>query len=130
MILIDLDEKDREIIAWGLGQIVNYPDRAPEGPGDPLFVLLDMNYPRAVIMPTAEAMFELAYGWTLTDALTALERDILRVCVENSSWVTAYIECGPTADDPSAAAASRGHLRSLAAKLDQLGIEINFMPNN
>lgn len=125
-----LSEKDREIIAWGLGQIVNYPDRADTGPGDPLYVLLAAGHPRDSIMTTAEAMFELAYGWTLTDALTALERDILRVCVENTSWVTAYVECEPTANDPRAIDESRGHLRSLAAKLDELGIEVNFMPNN
>ena len=108
---------------WGLGQVVNYPDRAVLSETDPLGILLDEGFSREAIMKTGNDMFQVAHGDWLSDPLSNLEKAILRVCVENSTWVTCYVE-----HSPSIAGQAKATLRSLAAKLEAFDIEVNFIP--
>lgn len=122
---VPLTEKEGEAIMWGLGQIVNYPSRRPRSDTDPLSVLLNEGFRREAIMTTGNDLFQLAYGDCIQEPLSELERAILRVCVENTTWVEQYIE-----HRPQQAEEARATLRSLATKLETLGIEVNHIPND
>jgi hypothetical protein len=123
-VTLPLSRKEAEAIMWGLAQIGDYLDREPTDPADPLRRLLDLGYTRESIGETCEGLFAVAYGDWLASPLTSLEGDILRMCVESTSWVAAYSLEGISTTE------ARTTLRSLAAKLDKLGIDINHIPNN
>lgn len=120
---VPLTAKEGEAIMWCLGQIVNYPDRPVLSVTDPLGILLNEGFAREEIMDTGNGMFEIAYGDWLSDPLTPLQKAILRVCVENTTWVTAYVT-----DMPSLAYEARATLRSLATKLEAFDVDVNFIP--
>jgi len=120
---VPLTAKEGEAIMWCLGQIANYPDRPVLSETDPLGILLNEGFSRAGIMDTANGLFEVAYGDWLSDPLTPLQKSILRVCVENTTWVTSYVE-----GMPSLAGDARATLRSLAAKLEAFDIEVSYIP--
>lgn len=125
-----ITHKEGEAIMWGLGQISNWPDREAEGPSDPLFVLLDLQYSREAIMESCVEMFSIAYDHLLCEPLTALEKAILKVCVEKTTWVDAYRRGEPTADNPAAINEALRTLRELSAKLEDFGIEIDCIPHD
>ncbi len=120
---VPLTEKEGEAIMWCLGQIANYPDREVQSETDPLGVLLNEGFGRDEIMDTANAMFEIAYGDWLSDPMTALQRTILRVSVENTTWIGEYLRSLPHMVGEAKAA-----LRSLATKLDAFNIHVNHIP--
>lgn len=121
---VPLTLKDTEALMWALGEIMDRPERAPWRQGDPLEALLLAGWPRAAIMAQNEAMFAIAESDWLAEPLSPIQRDILRVCVKNSSWLALYIEHGPQDEVP----ANRATLRGLAAKLETFGIEVRFIP--
>ena len=120
---VPLTEKEGEAIVWCLGQIANYPNREAQSETDPLFVLFSEGFERSEIMQTANAMFEIAYGDWLSDPLTPLQKAILRVCIENTTWVCEY-----HLTLPHLLPQALPTLRSLAVKLEAFGIEVNFIP--
>lgn len=120
---VPLTVKEGEAIMWCLGQIANYPDRPALSSSDPLAVLFAEGHERAEVMAAANAMFEMAYGDWLVDPTTALERSILRVCVENTTWITAYVQ-----DLPGQVPEAKATLRNLAGKLELVGVEVNYIP--
>lgn len=130
LLLVPTNDKEREALVWGLGQLTNYPHRKTTGDTDPLQVLFNLGHRRTAIMRAANDLFEMAYSYNLHSDLSILQKDILRVCVENSSWVNAYITGDVTAHDPAQAEMARETLRSLSLKLDEIGIEINYIPED
>lgn len=125
---VPINHKEGEAIMWCLGQIVNWPEREPEGPYDPLFVLLARGFNRAAIMDTGCEMYSIAYDHQLAEPLTALEKAILKVCVENTTWIDVYRRGEPTADNPAAINEALRTLRELSVKLEGFGIEIDRIP--
>lgn len=125
---LPLTKKEAEAICWGLARIGDFIDREPDGPTDPLAILLTLGYSRPIITKAIEGLWEVAYGDTLTDDLTELERHIFRLCVENTDWITVYRTAAPTKDSPPHIDEALAALRSLAAKFDKLGIEVNYLP--
>lgn len=123
-----LEPKELEALMWCLAQISDLPERVPESPSDPLAVLLNLGWGREAIMEASTGLLEMIYMLTLAEPFTALERDILRVCIENTAWVAAYIQLGPAGGNEDDC---RKTLRDLAGKLEQsFGIECNFIANN
>lgn len=120
-----LTRKEGEAIMWGLGQIVNYPTRKVLSETDPLGVLLKEGFSRSAIMRTGNDLFGIAHERALKEPLTELEKAILRVCVENSTWLEPYLE-----NSPGLVEEAKATLRSLAAKLETVGIEVNHIPND
>lgn len=120
---VPLTQKEGEAIMWCLGQIANYPDRKVLSETDPLSVLLNEGHARDEIMNTANAMFALAYGDWLSDPMTVLQKTILRVSVENTTWIGEYLRTLPHMVGEAKAA-----LRSLATKLDAFDIHVNHIP--
>lgn len=125
-----LSMKEAEALMWCLGQIVNWPYRKDDGPGDPLHTLLALGYTREAIMETGEEMFSIAYNKLLCEPLTALEKAILKVCVENTTWIGAYRTGKPTMHRPLMINEALQTLRLFAKKLEALGIEIVHIPND
>lgn len=125
---LPLTKKEGEAICWGLALIGDFIEREPTGPADPLAILLTLGYSRPVITRAIDGLWEVAYGDTLTDDLTDLERHILRLCVENTDWITIYRTCAPTKSSPPHIDEALAALRSLATKFEKLGIEVNHLP--
>lgn len=126
---VPINDKEAEGLMWGFAQIGDHADR--EGvtdKSDPLFILLNAGYTPASIKDCCENMFELAYANCLTDPFTELERTILRLSVENSSWVYHYQLHFP--EEKTMIREARSALRSLATKLELFGIEVNFLPQD
>ena len=126
---IPITDKEAEGLMWGFAQIGDHADRkVVTDPADPLFILLQMGYTPKGIAECCEDMFEIAYANCLTDQLTKLEKIILRLCVENSSGVWHYkLHCP---NDTTSANQARSALRSLAEKLEMIGIEVNYLPQD
>ena len=123
IVRVPLTEKEGEAIMWCLAQIADYPDREVLSKTDPLGVLLKEGFARNEIIITANAMFEIAYGDWLTSPMTELEKTLLRVSVENTTWIGEYLRSLPHLVGEAKAA-----LRSLATKLDAFGIHVNHIP--
>ncbi len=125
---LPLTKKEAEAICWGLGRIGDFIDREPDGPTDPLSILLTLGYSRPMISKAIEGLWEVAYGDTLSDKFTELEGHILRLCVENTDWITVYRTAAPTKHSQPHIDEALTALRTLAAKFDELGIEVNYLP--
>ena len=126
---VPITDKEAEGLMWGFAQIGDHADRDPPfEPGDPLPILLAAGYTPEAIKESCEALFELAYDNCLISVLTDLERMILRLSVENSSWIWHYKEHHPAATGMIREA--RAALRSLSAKLELVGIDINILPTD
>jgi hypothetical protein len=125
IIKVPLEGREGEAIMWCLGQIVNEPEREPLGPTDPLQVLLDAGHARADIMRVGDASFQFAYDDWITGPLTSLQKDILRVCVENTTFLIAYRMNFPGLHGEAAKA-----LRTLAVKLEAFDIEVSHIPDD
>lgn len=59
---------------------------------------------------------------------TAVRRDLLRVCVENSLGLVPYVNAERTPYNQMMLLEARSALRTLAAKLELFGIEISHIP--
>lgn len=126
---VPLAGREAEGLMWGFAQIGDHAFRADvTDPSDPLYILLQEGYEPQEIQDCCEAMFEYAYADCLTDPFTELERTILRLSVENSSWVYHYQLHFP--DQKGMIREARAALRTLAAKLELFGIEVNFLPQD
>jgi hypothetical protein len=125
---IPLNDKEAEALMWGLAQVGDNIDRKVEEPTDPLFGLMAMGYTRPAIAEAVGGLWEVAYGHKLEGDWTELEEAILRACVEQTTWINVYRTHPPTKDSPPHINEALKALRTLAAKLDKLGIEINFIP--
>lgn len=126
---VPINNKEAEGLMWGFAQIGDHAFR--EGvtdPSDPLFILLKAGYQPQAIHECCEAMFEYAYANCLTDPFTELERLILRLSVENSSWVYHYQLHFP--EQRVLIREARQALRTLAQKLELFGIEVNYLPQD
>lgn len=126
--LIPLSTKESEAFMWGLAQIGDYVTRIPTDASDPLFILLAAGWPRRAIANACEELMPVVCAGSLTSELSPLERTILRLCVENTTWIDCYRTHEITADNPVLIEEALSTLRSLAAKLEQLGIEVNYIP--
>lgn len=122
--------KEAEAIMWGLAEIGDRPRRMAGDSTDPLRHLLDAGYSRSLISSTCIEMEVMCYTKFLSPPFTDLEAMILRLCIENTSWINAYRVNDPTKDSPAHIDEALATLRSLAAKLEAYGIEINHIPFN
>ena len=125
---IPLTKKEGEGLMWGLAQIGDHLDREPTEPTDPLYILLQEGYTRPQIKDAVNGLWEVAYGDWLGEDWPTLERLILRLCVESTSWISVYRTTAPTRDSPALINEALTALRTLSAKLDKLGVEINHIP--
>jgi hypothetical protein len=126
---VPITDKEAEALMWGFAQIGDHAFReGVDDPSDPLFILLEAGYQPAAINACCEGMFEYAYANCLSDPFTDLERLILRLSVENSSWVYHYQIHMP--EELAMIKEARAALRSLAAKLEFFDIQINIMPTD
>lgn len=125
---IPLTKKEGEAICWGLGRIGDFIEREPHGPADPLAILLAMGYTRNMITVAIEGLWDVAFGDVLPDEFTKLEGHILRLCIENTDWITVYRTAAPTKYSQPHIDEALSALRSLAAKFEKLGIEVNHLP--
>lgn len=114
---------------WGIAQIGDKVCRKTDDPSDPLFILLADGWTRRAIGLACDGLMPVAIGNWLAGEWTELERTILRLCVENTSWIDAYRNHHPTAGDTTMINEALTALRTLAAKLDSFGIEVNYIPN-
>ena len=73
-------------------------------------------------METGNGMFEIAYGDWLSDPMTPLQKSILRVCVENTTWIDQNLRVLPHMVKEANAA-----LISLAQKLEAFDIHVNHI---
>lgn len=126
---IPLTDKEAEGLMWGFAQIGDHASRKNvTDESDPLFILLAAGYKPAAIKECCEGMFEYAYANALSEPFTELERLVLRLSVENSSWVWHYQHHMP--EKTMMIREARGALRTLAEKLELLGIEVNYLPED
>jgi hypothetical protein len=117
--------KETECLMWGLAQIGDYPTREAKEKTDPLFIL-DRTYKRDEIVATCQMFFRnFETGRHVFYPLTELERDILRCCLENTSWLTSYDVARHSEAMKSEA---RGAMRDLAFKLEPFGVEVSYLP--
>lgn len=126
---IPLTSKESEALLWGLAQIGDHVQRTPVGSDDPLFILLEDGWPRRAIARACEELSPVAVGNWLAGGWSELEQTILRLCVENTTWITIYRTHDITAGDSVMIEEALATLRSLAAKLDSFGIEVNYIPH-
>ena len=126
---VPITDKEAEGLMWGFAQIGDHAYRTDvTDPADPLYILLKEGYQPDAINACCEGMFEYAYANCLTDPFTDLERLILRLSVENSSWVYHYQLHMP--DETGMIKEARAALRSLAEKLEFFDIHINILPTD
>lgn len=126
---IPLTSKESEALLWGLGQIGDYVNREVTDRADPLFILLADGWTRRAIARACDELSPVAVGNWLAGEWSELESTILRLCVENTSWIAVYRTHDLTAGDPTQINQALAALRSLAVKLDKFGIEINQLAN-
>lgn len=119
-----LTGKEGEALLWGLSIIMDRPDRASDETTDPLAVLLNEGFTRNQIMAAGPRLYEFAYGNCIIEPLSVIERAVLRVCVENTTWLEPY-----AIKQPGMLGLAKRTLRDLAAKLENIGIEVNHIPN-
>lgn len=126
---VPITDKEAEGLMWGFAQIGDHAFReAVTDPSDPLFILLKAGYAPAAIQACCEGLFEYAFANCLTDPFTTLEKLILRLSVENSSWVYHYQLHMP--EEKVMIEQARAALRSLAHKLELFEIHINYLPTD
>lgn len=125
---IPLSAKEGEAIMWGLAQIGDHLDREPTEESDPLYILLKSGYSRKQIGECVEQLWPVAYSNYIGGGWTELEQLILRLCIENTSWISAYRNNEPSRGKDSFINEALSALRSLAGKLDLLGVEVNHIP--
>lgn len=124
---VPITKKEAEALAWGLAQIGDYLDREPTEASDPLFILLSDGFSHEAIGSTCTDLFIVAYSGVITSPLTNLEKAILRLCVENTSWIDSHHRS--VASSPAMISTAKQTLRSLAEKLEFFDITVNFIPN-
>jgi hypothetical protein len=122
---VQLTPKEGEALLWGLSIIRDVPERVPTEATDPLAVLFSLGWDRKDIMAAANDLYEFAYGDYIAEPLNDIDKDILLVCVENTSWLQPYVE-----HRPELLGVAKQALRGLAAKLEKFGIEVNHIPSN
>jgi hypothetical protein len=97
----------------------------PEQQNDPLAALLAEGFDRKEIMAAGPRLYEFCFGDFIAEPLSEVEKAILRVCVENTTWLQPYIDL-----KPEMVGIAKKTLRDLAAKLETFGIEVNHIPND
>lgn len=123
-----ISTKEAEAILWTLAIIGDSPDRVPEHPSDPLFGLLQRHDRGAVITACKAMEKKLFPKKTLSAPKSPVKRDILRACVENSTWLIPYVEHDDSPHSHALLVEARCALQTLAAKLEALDIAINHIP--
>lgn len=123
-IKVPLHGKEGEALLWGLSIIGDLPERDIEGPQDPLGVLLREGYSRNALAERCQALTEFAYGDCIVGPLIDIDRSILRVCVENTTWLEPYRDYYP-----EMLGTAKATLRSFAAQLETLDIEVSHIPD-
>lgn len=120
-----LEGKETEILLWSIAEIGDVPSRVPEDPSDPLAVLLAAGHARTDILRACAELENSLDSGTITEPLTSIDRDLLRVCIENSSLLEPYRteKKGLAAENEVKSA-----LRRFATRLEFLGVEINHLP--
>lgn len=123
---VPIDEKEAEALVWGFAQMGDYAHLKPTGPSDPLHTLREAGFGPKAIREACDILFGLACTRWLVDPFTELELLILRLAVEQSSWLDHYrrhIE-----DHAGNVREGQNALRSLATKFEAFGIEVNVIP--
>lgn len=124
---IAITQKEAEIILFGVAIIGDDFDRDQHGDIDPQVILLRTYSEQEIVKACAQIENSIDNeSWFIHLPLSPCEKDVLRLCVENSLLVRAYYEQSPE----YAAMRKEIHqsLLTLAKKLDAVGIEINHMP--
>lgn len=123
--IMPLEGKETEILLWSIAEIGDVPTRVPDDPSDPLAVLLAAGHARADILRACAELEKSLYSGAIAEPTNSINRDLLRVCIENSSLLEPY----RTGKKGLAAETEVKHaLRRFAKRLEFLGVEINHLP--
>lgn len=122
---VPLTGKEGEALMFALTFVVDIPNRTPEEQNDPLAILFAEGFGRREIMACGPRLYDFCFGDYIEEPLSDVEKAILRVCVENTTWLQPYIDL-----KPEMVGVAKRTLRDLAAKLETLGIEVNHIPND
>lgn len=122
---VKLTPKEGEALMFPMAYIFDIPDRVPEEVDDPLAVLFAEGFSREEILACGPRIYQFAFDDYIEEPLSEVEKAILSVCVENTTWLQPYIDC-----QPELLGVAKKTLRDLAAKLETLGIEVNHIPND
>ncbi len=124
---IELTSEETVCVFWGLHDAADRPDRLVRGPTDPLAILLAEGFTRAQIVEGAMGIEDgIEEGARyITPPLSDVQKSILRLCCENTTWIEQYRPAGLSEERRRAA---HDTIRTLALKLNEIGIEVNFMP--
>lgn len=126
---LPITDKEAEALMWGFAQIGDHAFRTGvTDKADPLFILLEAGYQPQAIHEACEEMFPIVFTNCLAGPFTELETMILRLSVENSSWIFHYQLHFP--ESKGMISEARAALRTLAAKLELIGIDINILPTD
>lgn len=122
-----LEPKEGEAIMWGLAEIGDRMDEIPDDIWHPLNIIRYEGYGDSEIKEAIDSIWEVSFNDYMGTVFTQLESLILRVCIENTSWVDNYKENPMTKGDAHSINEAKQALRSLALKFEKLGIEINHI---
>lgn len=122
--------KESEALLWGFAMMGDYAHEPPDDETDPVYLLLKAGYRPEQFEAACKRLRPMALDDYLREPFSDLEKMILRLAVENTSWITTYRTHAPTRDSPMLIREALTALRTLAAKLEDFGIEVNYIPND
>lgn len=122
---VTLTAKEAEALMWASAEMVDLVD-----PSESRAVaeMLNRGWPHASIRKAGTELENIAAVRVLPATIGMAVRDALIVAVENTTWIECYRTADQTKDSPGHINEALVTLRSLATKLDTLGIEINHIP--
>jgi hypothetical protein len=123
---LQLTLKEAEAVLWGLSEITDSADAPPQRPAYAFLLLLQDYRPAEILNACHEIQQNLREnGWAIAVPLTQIEKDILRLCAENTIWLGIYTwaVCNPGMQRDAQEA-----LRTLAVKLQKLGVRSRHVP--
>lgn len=123
-----LTTKEKEALIWTTSEIMDRARQTPAESTDPIYILKAAGHKPNEYYKACERLEVGIFAGVLEGPFGALESLILKICIENTTWINQYRTGDATADDPVAINEALATLRSLAAKLEAFGIEIAHIP--
>ena len=126
MFKVHLTPDETGLVSWVTAYLVDVPDFETEDPDHPMKILTDL-HPRDALHEAGKRLEENFNGpgfcW-VEGPVDKVTKTILRVCVENGDYPSTMAQKG----HDHLAQESLGAVRSLAYKLEELGIEVDHLP--
>ena len=126
--MTEINQKEKEALIWTLAEVLDRATQTPAERTDPIYILRSAGHKPKDFRKAAERIEKQVYAGKLEAPFSPVEMLILKICVEQSSWINQYRTGGPTAGNKALIDEALATLRSLAAKFEALGIEIVHIP--